>query len=274
MAVLGIIGSGKATAKIVTAGLDDRRALIDEDKDDFWFLVAYDGKPSPSLAAATKWLRTSKTYYEVVVPTRSKIDDEVIDGAAKVHKASDIYTDVVTRLESDEDDDKALLVLYQEDDEPQDDAVRTALARGIDTLDLGNALEPFEVEEGEAEPDDEDETPEEEEEEEAPKKAPASKKPAGSVPPPPEKRRPGRPRKAAAEPAEEPEETTEEEEEPETAPEPPKRRTRASKTTEEATGDHAKIVAEHQASIGSDSFADLVADKVVKRLAGLLAQPF
>ena len=262
MAVLGIIGSGKATAKIVTAGLDDRRALIDEDKDDFWFIVAYDGKPSASLSAALKWLAAKKTYYELVVPTRSKIDDDIVSDAAKVYKAADIYADVVKRLEDEEGDDKTLLVLYQEDDEAQDDAVRLALARSIDTLDLGNALEPFEVEEGtaepeeeEAEPDDEDETP--------PAKTPASKRAAGTVPPPPAKGKPGRPRKVV-EPVEIDEPTPVlpgPEEELEEAPEAPKRRTRAAKAPETAE----TIVASHQ-----DQLADSIVDKFFARLAAAL----
>lgn len=272
MAVLGLIGSGKASAKMINEGLASRQEAVEGD-DDFWFLVAYDGKPSASLSAALKWLDAKEAYYEVVVPSRAKIDDDVIASAAKVHKAADIYKAVVEKLEADEDEDKTLLVLFTEDDDAQNDAVVLAHGRQIPALDLSNALEPFEVEAGE------DAEEEEEEEETPPPAARTRAKAPGKVPEPPAKGKPGRPRKAVAEEAVEPEETPDEdegvdapEEVEEAVPEPPKTRQRRKPVEDDTPSDVvAKAVVDHQEKIGSDSFAELVANKVVEKLAAALA---
>jgi hypothetical protein len=153
MAIILAYGDGTAPKNVVEKGIDDLFDGIDTEKDEgFWFIFPYDGKPGPGMKRVLAWAMDSKInktsgafYYELVVPTGSSLDDNVIDGAGKIHKAKDITgkaLELVSENETEVDPGK-VIILWDDKDEAQESFIATALAAQLDVLDATNAMTPI-----------------------------------------------------------------------------------------------------------------------------------
>jgi hypothetical protein len=149
MAAIGIISTGTANKGVVKGGLDDELEAYGSDPE-FWIVLAPDRKPSAGLTEAYTWLFDRKPYYELIVPKKARVsafDPDLLGAAAETIKVEDdVDLAVIDRVAQSADENKIILVMWDEDDELLGERCVYALDHGCTVLDLSRGLEPIHIE--------------------------------------------------------------------------------------------------------------------------------